>query len=61
MFVNVAVSSVSTLEIAVSLGLLAVTTVLMGFIGAKLYRRGTLSYGNTLKLSQILKAFKHND
>ena len=61
MFVNVAVSSVSTLEIAISLGLLAVTTVLMGFIGAKLYRRGTLSYGNTLKLSQILKAFKHND
>lgn len=61
MFVNVAVSSVSTLEIAISLGLLAITTVLMGFIGAKLYRRGTLSYGNTLKLSQMLKALKHSD
>lgn len=61
MFVNVAVSSVSTLEIAISLTLLAISTVLMGFVGAKLYRRGTLSYGNTLKFSQMLKALKHND
>lgn len=61
MFVNVAVSSVSVIEIVISLSLLAITTVLMGFVGAKLYRRGTLSYGNTLKLSQMLKALRHND
>lgn len=61
MFVNVAVSSVSTLEIIISLSLLVITTVLMGFIGAKLYRRGTLSYGNTLKFTQMLKALKHSD
>lgn len=61
MFVNVAVSSVSTIEIVISLSLLAITTVLMGFLGAKLYRRGTLSYGNTLKLSQMLKSLKHSD
>lgn len=61
MFVNVAVSSVSIVEIAVSLILLAATTVFMGLLGAKLYRRGTLSYGNTLKLSTMLKALKHED
>lgn len=54
MFVNVALGSVSFIEVIISLLLLAVTTLCVGFIGAKLYRRGTLSYGNHLKLKKVL-------
>ena len=50
MFINVAMGSVSTMEIVISLALLAATTVAMGLLGARLYRRGTLSYGNSVKL-----------
>lgn len=42
MFVNVALGSVSFIEVIISLLLLAITTLCVGFIGAKLYRRGTL-------------------
>lgn len=59
MFVNVAVGSVSTMQMLISLLILAVTTLLMGWVGAKLYRRGTLSYGNTLKWKQLVHALKH--
>lgn len=54
MFVNVALGSVSFIEVIISLVLLALTTLCVGFIGAKLYRRGTLSYGNHLKLKKVL-------
>lgn len=54
MFVNVALGSVTFVEVIISLFLLAVTTLCVGFIGAKLYRRGTLSYGNHLKIKKIL-------
>ncbi len=54
MFVNVALGSVSFIEVIISLVLLAITTLCVGFIGAKLYRRGTLSYGNHLKLKKVL-------
>ena len=54
MFVNVALGSVSFIEVIISLLLLAITTLCVGFIGAKLYRRGTLSYGNHLKLKKVL-------
>ncbi len=59
MFVNVAMGSVSTIQIVISLIILAATTLLMGWIGAKLYRRGTLSYGNTLKWKQLVHVLKH--
>ncbi len=59
MFVNVAMGSVSTMQMLISLLILAATTLLMGWIGAKLYRRGTLSYGNTLKWKQLVHVLKH--
>lgn len=61
MFVNVAVGSVSVLEIVISLVILAATTLAMGWIGARLYRRGTLTYGNTMKLKHIWRLLKHSD
>jgi len=60
MFVNVAVGSVSWMEIAVSLAILAATTLATGFFGAKLYRRGTLTYGNSINLKNILRWLHHN-
>ena len=61
MFINVAMGSVSTMEIVISLALLAATTVAMGLLGARLYRRGTLSYGNSVKLKNIMKMVKQKD
>lgn len=61
MFINVAVGSVSIIEIVISFVLLVVTTIAMGFIGAKLYRRGTLSYGNSMKFGNLLKMLKQKD
>lgn len=61
MFVNVAVGSASLIEIAISFVILVVTTIAMGLLGAKLYRRGTLTYGNSIKLSNVLKMLKQKD
>lgn len=61
MFINVAVGSVSMIEIIISWLILAATTFAMGVIGAKLYRRGTLSYGNSIKLKQMIKMVTHKD
>lgn len=61
MFINVAVGSATIVEIAISFTLLVATTIAMGFLGAKLYRRGTLSYGNSMKLGNLLKMLKQKD
>lgn len=61
MFVNVAMGAVSTVEIIISLAILVITTILMGLIGAKLYRRGTMSYGNSAKLKNIVKMIKQKE
>ena len=61
MFINVAVGSATMIEIIISFVILVLTTILMGFVGAKLYRRGTLSYGNSMKFAHILKMIKQKD
>ena len=58
MFVRIAMGTIQTWEIAVSFLILVVSTIGTGFIGAKLYRMGTLRYGNPIKLSTALKAIK---
>lgn len=61
MFVRIAMGTIQTWEIVVSFLILAVSTVGTGFIGAKLYRMGTLRYGNPIKLTTALKAIKKTD
>lgn len=56
MFIRVAMGSVTSLEIGISLVILVVSTVIVGLIGSKIYRMGTLRYGNRITLSS---AFKH--
>ena len=53
MFARVAMGSVNTWEIVASI-------VVVGIIGAKIYRMGTLRYGNPIKLSNAFKSIKEN-
>lgn len=61
MFARVAMGSVDLWQIILSAVILAVSTAGVGFLGAKLYRNGTLSYGNNFKISQVFKNLKHKD
>lgn len=58
MFVRISMGSVSTLEVVLSLGLLAASTFFIGWLGAKIYRMGTLMYGNPVKLKDVFKILK---
>ena len=61
MFARVAMGSVDTWQIVLSAAILVISVVLMGFIGAKLYRQGTLSYGNSFKLKHLFQMLKRKD
>lgn len=60
MFARVAMGSVNTWEIVVSFIILVAGIVVVGIIGAKIYRMGTLRYGNPIKLSNAFKSIKEN-
>ena len=60
MFARVAMGSVNTWEIVVSFIILVASIVVVGTIGAKIYRMGTLRYGNPIKLSNAFKSIKEN-
>ena len=56
MFARIAMSTVPAYQIALSIGLLAVSVVGIGVLSAKIYRVGVLLYGTPPKLRAILKA-----
>ena len=56
MFTRIAMSSVPPYQIALSIGLLAITVVGIGVLSAKIYRVGVLLYGTPPKIGAILKA-----
>ena len=58
MFIRVAMGSVAAWEIILSGGLLVASCVLAGVLAAKLFRYGTLHYGNPLKITTALKNMK---
>ncbi len=55
MFARIAMGTVAPWEIILSFVILVASIFGAGFIGAKLYRMGTLRYGNPIKLSTALK------
>ena len=59
MFVRVAMTDVSNIEILISLTILIVSTGLVGLFGAKIYRLGTLRYGNPIKLKDAFKMLRN--
>ena len=58
MFVRISMGEVTTIEVVISLTILAVSTFGVGFIGSKIYRMGTLMYGNPVKIKDIPKILK---
>ena len=62
MVIRVAMGSVHLIEIIISLLILGATSVVSGVLGAKIYRMGTLHYGNPMKLSGVIKrVFKEKE
>lgn len=55
MFVRVAMGSVPVWEVLVSAALLVASCVISGVLAAKIFRFGTLHYGNPIKLKTALK------
>lgn len=53
--------TVALWEIVLSAGILLISIVGAGMLGAKLYRMGTLRYGNPIKLGTALKDLKKNE
>ena len=58
MFVRVSMGNVTTLEVVISLIILVITTLGIGFLASIIYRMGTLMYGNRVKLKDIFKLIK---
>lgn len=58
MFARIAMGTVQTWEIIVSFLILVASILGAGFVGAKLYRMGTLRYGNPIKITTALKAIR---
>lgn len=56
MFTRIAMSTVSRLEIFISIAILILSVYGIGVIAAKIYRVGVLLYGTTPKIRSILKA-----
>ena len=58
MFVAVAMGVTTLPQVIISFSILLVTVILMGMLGAKLYRRATLSYGNKVNFATIIRMLK---
>lgn len=58
MFVRYQMSDVPTMELLISTGLLLVTLILVSILASKIYRAGTLNYGNKMNIFKALKSDK---
>lgn len=58
MFTRIAMGDVPIIEIATSLGILAVSVVIIGILAAKIYRVGVLLYGVKPRIKTIVGALK---
>lgn len=59
MFVRITMGTVTTLEIVISFLILLVSTIIIGFLASKVYRAGTLMYGNRIKIKDAFKLLKN--
>lgn len=60
MFVRISMGSVSNIEVVISLIILLVSTILVGILGAMIYRMGSLMYGNPIKIKEAIKLLLHD-
>lgn len=61
MFTRSAMGTVTVPEISLSLAILAGSTILVGLLASKIYKRATLMYGNPIKLTKALKWIKKDN
>ena len=61
MFARIAMGTVAAWEIVVSFLILVLSIAGTGLLGAKLYRMGTLRYGNPIKLGAALKDIRKSN
>lgn len=59
MFVRIAMGTVSSLEVIASFLILVVSTIIIGVLASRIYRAGTLMYGNPVKLKDAFKLLKN--
>lgn len=59
MYIRVAMGDVAVWEIIVSFIILIVSTILVGYLAAKIYRMGTLRYGNPISIRSAIKSLKN--
>lgn len=60
MFVRIAMGNVAVWEVALSVLILIVSTVAVGFIAAAVYRIGVLLYGKAPKPGEVIKMLKNS-
>lgn len=60
MFTRIAMGSVTSAEIAISVAILVVTTVLIGYLAAAIYKIGVLMYGKPPKLNELFRALENS-
>jgi len=58
MFARVALGTVSLTEVAISFAILFISVIGAGVMAAKIYRMGTLRYGNPISFRTALRAIK---
>ncbi len=58
MFVRIGMGTVETWELVVSAVILYVSIIFVGWLAAKIYRMGTLRYGNPISLTKAIKDLK---
>lgn len=61
MFVRIALGNVELWEVIVSFIILVVSTIGVGCLAAKIYRMGTLRYGNPISIRNALKSLKSDE
>jgi ABC-2 type transport system permease protein len=58
MFTRICLGTAEVWEVTLAVGLQLATIVLTGWLGGRIYRMGTLMYGNNLNLKDMLAAIK---
>ena len=61
MLARISMGGVAAWEIILSAVILAVSCLAVGWLAAKIFRFGTLMYGNPIKLSKAIKQLKNQN
>lgn len=61
MFVRIGMGKVAFWEVCISVVILVISILFAGWLAAKIYRMGTLRYGNPIKLGKALKEMKQSE